>query len=163
MRVLGLNLLIAIALFGVAYVNSDRQQVVDAYRGFVQAYASGNPYAICAAQHPDSRRGDTIEACAEDLARYFSKNPQGELARRYRTLLDAGVVVTDMDDGSAMLRVAGCTLEVLELDFERARDGRWYERTIVDAFSFGPVSPCREGGEIPPPQLAWTWQERNWR
>lgn len=41
MRIIGLNLLVAIALFGVAYVNSDRQQVVDAYRAYVQAYASG--------------------------------------------------------------------------------------------------------------------------
>jgi hypothetical protein len=43
MRVLGLNLLIAIALFGVAYVNSPRQEVVDAYRAKMRDLAVAHP------------------------------------------------------------------------------------------------------------------------
>ena len=61
------------------------------------------------------------------------------------------------------MRVDGCTLPTEDRDFERAADGRWYERTIEDADGFSAIPPCKEGGEIPPPELAWTWQDRRWR
>ena len=168
MRIIGLNLLVAIALFGVAYANSDRQQVADAYRAFVEAHASGNPYAICAQEFPSTGPGETredqLDDCVERFSRYRSNNPSQEEARRWRTLLgsDVTVKVSHGDSASAIPRVDGCTLEVLELGFELADDGRWYERT----YTFGDeglLGPCKEGGRIPPAELAWTWQNRQWR
>ncbi|MDA0174650.1 hypothetical protein OJ998_36465 [Solirubrobacter taibaiensis] len=43
MRALGLNLFVALALFGFAFVNSPRQDVVDGYRAILRDRASVYP------------------------------------------------------------------------------------------------------------------------
>jgi hypothetical protein len=88
---------------------------------------------------------------------------------QWRALLDADVVDIEVDDDGhvdASLRAEGCTMPTLDAHLAKNDDGRW-EVTFVhdDAFYPGTSAPpvCKEGGEVPPPELAWTWQDRPWR
>ena len=105
MRVLGLNLLIALALFGFAVArNSERQAVALAYREHIEV---------------------------------------------------------DGDAADASLRIDGCTMPWVDARLHR-EDGRW-EVGLREWYFDYEMPPCYEGGQIPPPELAWTWQESQWR
>jgi hypothetical protein len=84
---------------------------------------------------------------------------------QWRALLDAEVVDIDVDRHDhvdASLRVDGCTMPILDGHMSRGDDGRW-EVQLRDTYFDNEMAPCKEGGELPPPQLAWTWQGRHWR
>jgi hypothetical protein len=165
MRSTGLNLVVALALFGVALANSDRQRVVDTYRAYVQAIAGRDARELCRLTGSGTpARGESSGSALDRCAASYELRgvPSAEVARRWQPLLSARVVGVDVDGDWAMasLRAGGCTMPILDMQFRRGDDGQW--QLFVQGFNWDRLSVCEEGDKIPPAELAWTWEGRDW-
>src|SRR3954453_14378134 len=104
MRSVALNLVVALALFGVALANSDRQRVVDTYRAYVQAVAAGDTGQVCrtigsGTPAPGESAASALAACMTHYER--NGGISAATANRWLPLLDARVVDVDVNGDQA--------------------------------------------------------------
>jgi hypothetical protein len=158
-RTIGLNLLVAVALFLAAYANSPRQRVVDVYQAYMRAVATQDVRTLCALTEQD----ETIDRCARE-AYEADRIPSAEQAQNWASMLAGArvdVSFSSDDSATATLSAGGCAMRYFDMYFDRDDDGTWVMAGPNP--TRGSEPPCTERGEIPPPQFAWTYQGRNWR
>lgn len=153
MPVRWVTLLVAVALFGVAYVNSPERRAAAAYQEYWDARLIGDAERICALKRPedlrDSKLYTPMERCVNDERRRMTFAQAREIQRRFGGF-KAVTLEVDGEVAQVSMRGGDCTFFVFDGAMERTDDGRWRTsgRYSSGSFGYGPV--CHEHDALPP-------------